>query len=148
MKQTLQAVQEQFTIWRKNKSYRQEAIPDHLWKAAIALVSRYSKAEIIKTLRLNHGDFCQRLHGQSNTKKLTPPVPQFIELAGLRNPAPAFSALPCQRLELERPDGCRLRLYATETQVLNGQEIIQEFLKGSHASGHSTNQDFSSRSTG
>jgi hypothetical protein len=135
MEVTLQSVQKQFTQWRQHKAYRGERIPDHLWELALSLIPHHTQTTIIKTLQLNNGAFRRRLKEAAKSNQLTSQIPHFVELQGVMNPFPSCSSLPCHQIELERPDGCRLRLFSSSEQPINGTEVIHEFLKGNHASG-------------
>lgn len=134
MKQTLQAVQKQFTHWRQNKKSQGARLPEELWESALSLIPEYTHTEIIKTLRLSYAEFRQRLHGQSSGQQPVPHMPHFVELPGSRKHPPLLSSsLACSQIEVERPDGYRLRLFSCLEQPLQGQEVIREFLQGKHA---------------
>ena len=128
METTLEGVQAQFAQWREHKIYARERIPERLWESALSLMSEHSQTTVLKTLGLNRGDFLRRWQERGGKK------PHFVEVSGLRNPPPLVSALRCVEVELQRPDGYRLRLISSEGQPMNGQEVIREFLGGSHAS--------------
>ena len=133
MEQTLQAVQEQFTLWRQQKPYKRGRIPEELWESALSLISQHTPTEIIKTLQLNGGDFRRRLHGRSAGNAPAAERLEFVELDGLLEPQPSCAGWPCGQIELERPDGYRLRLISSGAEPLNGQAVLREFLQGNHA---------------
>ncbi len=53
---TLEAVQDLFDQWRKEKKFR-DPIPPALWEAALALTDSHSVYTIAKRLRLNYTNF-------------------------------------------------------------------------------------------
>lgn len=128
MEPTLESVQEQFAQWREQKTYARQRIPEPLWESALSLLEVHSQTTVLKTLGLNRGDFLRRWKERTGKK------PHFVEVAGLKNPPPLVSGLLCVEMELQRPDGYRLRLVSSERQPMNGQEALREFLGGNHAS--------------
>lgn len=133
MEQTLQAVQEQFTLWRQQKTDKRGRIPEELWESALSLIAQHTQTEIIKTLQLNGGDFRRRLHGTSTGKAPAAERLEFVELEGLLEPQPSYAGWACGQIELERPDGYRLRFIASVSEPLHGQAVLREFLQGNHA---------------
>ncbi len=95
-KQRLEAVQAQFSDWRKNRKKR-DRIPESLWDAAVSLVDNFSINKLSKALHLNYSDLKDRIESIPNspTEELLPPT--FIELPPLNPPADSVEV----NLELE-----------------------------------------------
>ena len=51
---SLEYVSQQFSEWRKNKSYPREAIPDSLWKQTIQLQEQYPLQKICSELKISY----------------------------------------------------------------------------------------------
>ena len=110
---TLETVAEHFEQWRRNKK-KGERIPEQLWSEAIDLVGRYGVSQVTRTLRLSGTDLNKRRgiirgkHRAGSSGKMA-----FVEL----NPGLVDQALVPQAnaawMELERPDGLRLRIRPT-----------------------------------
>jgi hypothetical protein len=105
---TLEAVQELFDRWRKDKRGR-DPIPEALWEAAILLSTKHSINEISKQLRLNYNDLKTRAKGRH-----VPDSTAFIEFAGLSSVQ--------YIIEMERP-GERMKI----TGSCNVVELVREF---------------------
>ncbi len=103
---TLEAVQELFDRWRKDKRGR-DPIPDALWEAAVLLSAKHSINEISKQLRLNYNDLKARAKGHHHV----PDAAAFIEFAGVQ----------CI-IEMERL-GERMKI----TGSCNVMELVREF---------------------
>jgi len=111
---TLQEVAEHFEQWRRGKQ-KGERIPEQLWQEAVSLVDTYGVSQVARTLRLGGRDLNKRRgistagqHRHGPRDKTT-----FVEIdpvAGSQAPGPKGSAL---WMELERPDGLRLRIQPT-----------------------------------
>jgi hypothetical protein len=107
-------VADHFQQWRSRKQPGAR-IPDHLWHEAISLVGTYGVTQITRTLRLSSTDFNKRRRlieaGQHQPDAAG--AATFVEINPRRvdrTPAPAAAA---GWLELERPDGWRLRIQPT-----------------------------------
>ena len=109
---TLEAVAEHFEQWRSNKK-KGERIPEKLWSEAIDLVGHYGVSQVTRTLRLSGTDLnkrrgivgtAQRRRKQNTTAAFVEVEPAVVE----RAVGPSDSAVPW--MELERPDGLRLRI--------------------------------------
>ena len=104
-KQRFDAVQAQFSDWRKNRKKR-DRIPESLWDAAVSLADGFSINKISKALRLNHSALKDRIESIPNspTEELLPPT--FIELPPLNPPADSVEV----NLELEQA-GARMKVH-------------------------------------
>lgn len=104
-KQRLEAVQVQFSDWRKNRKKR-DRIPESLWDAAVSLSDGFSINELSKALHLNHSSLKDRIESIPNspTEELLPPT--FIELPPLKPSADSLEV----NLELEKA-GARMKVH-------------------------------------
>jgi hypothetical protein len=112
---TLEAVAEHFEQWRRNKK-KGERIPEKLWSEAIGLVDRYGVSQVTRTLRLGGADLNKRrgVVGTGRRRRSQSTKAAFVEVEPAvveRAVGPPESAAPW--MELERPDGFRLRIQPT-----------------------------------
>jgi hypothetical protein len=108
---TLQEVAEHFERWRRGKQ-QGDRIPEQLWQEAVSLVDSYGVSQVSRTLRLGGRDLNKRRgittagrHRRGASNKTA-----FVEIDPVvsgQAPEPTGSAL---WMELERPDGLRLRI--------------------------------------
>jgi hypothetical protein len=111
---TLETVAEHFEQWRRNKK-KGERIPEQLWSEAIDLVGRHGVSQVTRTLRLSGTDLNKRrgIIGGGKRQPGCGGKTAFVEL----NPGLVDQALAPQAtaawMELERPDGLRLRIQPT-----------------------------------
>jgi hypothetical protein len=118
----------QFEHWRQNRSHSHERIPDPLWDQAVALTSTLSTSRVAKHLRLGISDLKQQIaNRQGQTAAPMPSAPGFVEVE--------VPSLPAQHLglgrlevELQRPDGARLRIHSPDAS-LPLAAIIHSFLE-------------------
>ena len=113
---TLEGVAEHFAQWRRNKK-KGERIPEKLWSEAIDLVGRYGVSQVTRTLRLSGTDLNKRrgMVGAGQQRRSQGTKGAFVEIEPAvveRAAGPSASAAPW--MELERPDGLRLRIRPTE----------------------------------
>ncbi len=101
---------EQFDHWRQSRATAQERIPPALWDQAVALTVVLPRAQVARRPRLRSTDLRRRalVGPMSGATEATAPSPDFVAV-----PAPwRGSAAPDAALiEVERPDGTRLRLH-------------------------------------
>jgi hypothetical protein len=129
---TLEELREQFEQWRKNKLPKERRIPEQMWEAAVELSSKYPFALIVKELRLNRDEYKRRL----GLKKQNQPTQElmvksdFVEI-----PVHLMEGLyqhnnnhRCEKVELERADGTKMRLYAANGGQLEAISLIKVFL--------------------
>ena len=126
---TLPEVAEHFQQWRSMKQPG-DRIPDQLWYEAISLVSTYGVTQITRTLHLSSTDFNkrrkiieagQRQPDAAGEKTFVEINPRLVD----RTLEPAAAA---GWLELERPDGWRLRIQPTQGAELLG--LVERFMGG------------------
>jgi len=112
---TLETVAEHFEQWRRNKK-KGERIPEKLWSEAIDLVDRYGVSQVTRTLRLSGTDLNKRRGivgtGQRRRSQDTKAAFVGIEPAVVQRAVGPQATTPAW-MELERPDGLRLRIRPT-----------------------------------
>ena len=124
---TLPEVAEHFQQWRSRKQLGAR-IPDHLWHEAISLVGAYQVTHITRTLRLSSTDFNKRRRlikagqGQPDAAGAT----AFVEINPQRMDRSLAPAASAGWLELERPDGLRLRIQPTQGAEL--LTLVERFM--------------------
>ncbi len=127
--QELTELSERFAHWRTTRANDQERIPQALWDEAIRVSTRLPHSRVAKTLRLSPGELKRR--------RLAQPAPvstaaveaasNFVELTPVW-PSPAISNDAGAEVELERPDGARLRIHYRQPQPSLG-ELVRAFLE-------------------
>ena len=124
---TLEAVAKHFVHWRSSKK-KGERIPEHLWREAIALLDRYGMSQITRTLRLSTTDFNKRRRlietGQHQPDAAG--ATAFVEINPQRMDRSLAPAASAGWLELERPDGLRLRIQPTQGAEL--LTLVERFM--------------------
>ena len=112
---TLPEVAEHFQQWRSRKQPG-ERIPDHLWREAISLVGAYRVTKITRTLHLSSTDFNKRrrLIEADQRQPDAAGATAFVEIKPQRMDQSLAPAAAAGWLELERPDGLRLRIQPTQ----------------------------------
>jgi hypothetical protein len=104
----------QFEHWRRTRSHPSERIPQRLWEQAAALARVLPHCRVAQHLRLSPNDLKKHMATphDSTSAAFPTPRPSFVEVP----PAPAWTpAAPAMEIELERPDGARLRLRCPES---------------------------------
>jgi hypothetical protein len=103
----------QFEHWRQTRSHPSERIPHHLWEQAAALARVLPYSRVAQHVRVSPSDLKKHMATPHDSKPVTsPPSPRFVEVP----PTPAWSsATQVMEMELERPDGTRLRLRCPES---------------------------------
>ena len=105
---------DQFAQWRQSRRAH-EPIPPRLWSQAVALTALLPYSQVAKRLRLSPADLKKRCLARPGMDRAdsAPPPPDFIEVTELalggRSASRAFL------IEVERPDGTRLRLHYPDT---------------------------------
>jgi hypothetical protein len=104
-----------FEIWRTNRKYVRQPIPDELWNAAAGLTRRYPTSLVGRVLKLDPSKLKKLLikrSGRTSVRKKPQAaffqLPTEIALPKVGSPLPQ-SPIGC-RLQIERPDGARLTL--------------------------------------
>jgi hypothetical protein len=103
-----------FEEWRQTRTTRAEPIPQHLWEQAIALTSTFPITRVATRLRVSGGELKKRCAAHHAAQ----PAPastalRFVEvMATPVRPTPPAGT----EIELQRPDGTRLRIHTYEQQ--------------------------------
>jgi len=123
---TLQEVAEHFERWRRNKK-RGDRIPQPLWDEAIGLVETHGVSRVTRTLRLSATDLNKRRGIVGTRQHWQAAVAQaaFVEMAQTPIAAPDAET---QWMELERPDGMRLRIQPS--QGVDMLALLERFMEG------------------
>jgi hypothetical protein len=112
----LAAVADRFDAWRQTRTTRVEPIPPRLWEQAIALTTMLSITRVARRLRVSGGELKKRCaaHHAALAASTSTAAPGFVEV-----PATPIWALPTSAIEIElqRPNGARLRVAAPESQL-------------------------------
>ena len=105
---TLEEVAEHYERWRRNKK-RGDRIPKPLWDEAIGLVETHGVSRVTRTLRLSATDLNKRRGIVGTRQRRQAPVAEaaFVQIEHTPIAAPDAQT---QWMELERPDGMRLRI--------------------------------------
>ena len=103
----------QFAHWRRTRAHPAERIPQRLWDQAAALARVLPYRRVAQHVRVSPSDLKKRLATPPDSKPAASPTPSpFVEVP----PVPAWCpATPAMEIELERPDGARLRLRCPES---------------------------------
>ena len=105
-KRTLEEVSRRVEQWRSGKK-RGERIPQRIWEEALALVGTYGISRVSRTLRLSYTELEKRRRRIAATQPRQGPAEEtaFVEIDGA-----LLGQATAAWLELERPDGLRLRI--------------------------------------
>jgi hypothetical protein len=118
----------QFEHWRQTRSHPAERIPQRLWDQAAALARVLPYSRVAQHVRVSPSDLKKHMATQHDSRSATSPTPPpFIEVP----PAPTWCpATQAMEIELERPDGARLRLRCPESTAPVAV-LVRAFLEGS-----------------
>ena len=112
-----------FAQWRQNRRTPRGRIPQWLWAHAVALTATFSVTRVAKQLGRTPQARKRRREALTGTSTSapSPQAPQFVEVAAAwRNPTTA--------VEIQRPDGTRLRItYSEASPAL--VPLLQTFLE-------------------
>jgi hypothetical protein len=113
---TLKEVTKYFKQWRSMKK-KGERIPDHLWSEAVDLLGTYGISQVTRTLRLSGTDLNKHrgIVGTGQRRQDADGGTTFVEIDPMlvdQAPGPEATAA---WMELERPDGLRLRIHSTHS---------------------------------
>jgi len=134
---TLEEAKQRFSVWRSQKKYVREPIPEELWDLALELSSSYGQSTVAYQLNINPRSLRHRCPSSPSQISLSSePSPGFVELS-----LSSVSSISCQRIEIERNDGHRLTLSAPANTPFSIPEVIQLFLGGGNASTQCTKQN-------
>jgi len=116
---TLEAVAEHFVQWRSVKK-KGERIPEHLWNEAVGLVGPYGVSQVTRTLHLSGRDLNKRwgLIGTGRRRRAPDGARAFVELDRTLVAQALGPNARAPWMELERPDGLRLRIQGADLLAL------------------------------
>jgi hypothetical protein len=117
----------QFEHWRRTRSHPSERIPQRLWKQAAALARLLPYSRVAQHVRVSPSDLKKHMATSRDSKPAASSTPPpFVEVPT----APAWSsATQVIEMELERPDGARLRLRGPESTSVVAA-LLRTFLEG------------------
>ena len=111
---TLEAVAMHFKQWRSVKK-KGDRIPEHLWNEAVGLVGTYAVSQVTRTLRLSGRDLNKRrgIIGTGRRRRARDGGAAFVEVDRTVVGQALGPDANAPWMELERPDGLRLRIQPT-----------------------------------
>ena len=114
-KLTLEEVSRHVEQWRSGKK-RGERIPQRLWSEALALVGAHGLSRVSRTLRLSYTELDQRRRNISAPQAREVRVEEagFVEIDRALVDQAARPQATAVWMELQRPDGMRLRIRPTD----------------------------------
>jgi len=113
----------QFEHWRRTRSHPSERIPKRLWKQAAALSRVLPYSRVAQHVRVSPSDLKKHMATPRDSKPAT--SPRFVEVPPTPAGPPATQAM---EMEIERPDGTRLRLRCPES-TSSVATVVQAFLE-------------------
>jgi hypothetical protein len=126
-KRTLEEVSRRVEQWRSGKK-RGERIPQRIWEEALVLVGTYGISRVSRTLRLSYTELENRRRRIAATQPRQGPAEAsaFVEIDGALLEQAARAEATAAWLELERPDGLRLRIRPSHRGELLA--LVERFL--------------------
>jgi len=119
---TLEELKNQFENYRKNKSYKREPIPKHLWQAAAELAKKHSIATASKELGLKYSSIKEYIYGPPVSKnKDRKKSPCFVEL---KYNQPLMQEVIT--VDIENKKGARMRICLRSNTDIDS--LIKSFL--------------------
>jgi hypothetical protein len=112
-----------FEIWRTNRKYVRQPIPDELWNAAAGLTRRYPTSLVGRVLKLDPSKL-KKLLIKRSARTSVRKKPQLPEVG---SPLPQ-SPVGC-RFQIERPDGSRLTLTLPSLDLASISQLCADFLR-------------------
>ena len=111
---TLEEVAEHFAQWRRRKQ-KGDRIPEPLWSEALGLLGTYGVSQVTRTLRLSGTDLNKHRGqiGAGQRRQGAGGETAFVEIDPLVMDQASGPEASAVWMELERPDGLRLRIRPT-----------------------------------
>ena len=125
-------LQKRFEAWRKTRAKRSKT-PDHLLKAAAALLDHYSASMVCRVCGINLRTLRRQSSSNSSPRSSAIHAPDFFPLS-LTLPQLDISSSPRQaqtdcQLLLERPDGARLSIFLPSLTEASISTLCSDFLR-------------------
>lgn len=116
---TLEEVAKHFKQWRSVKK-KGERIPEPLWNEAVGLVGTYAVSQVTRALRLSGTDLNKRrgVIGTGRRRRGSDGGTAFVELDRALVGQALGPDASAPWMELERPDGLRLRIQGADLLAL------------------------------
>ena len=118
----------QFAHWRQTRVHPAERMPQRLWDHAAALARVLPYSRVAQHVRVSASDLTKHMAAPHDARSAAFSMPPpCVEVPS----APAWPpATPAMAIELERPDGARLRLRCSES-TSPVAVLVRAFLEGS-----------------
>lgn len=117
----LAAARQVFDGWRRSRD-RSWRIPERLWSKAVKLAGVYGVCRTAQVLRLDYNALKKRVRGSaSEVSSSRAGDPGFVELL-----APT-AGVPESVVELEEPDGTKLRVHVKGGQAADVVALVRSF---------------------
>ena len=117
----------QFEHWRQTRAHPGERIPSHLWAQAAALAQVVPYSRVAHHVRVSPSDLKKHMTALLDSPPPAPAIPPpFVEVPAAPAWPPATAAL---EIEMERPDGVRLRLRCPASTAPVAA-VVQAFVEG------------------
>jgi hypothetical protein len=114
----------QFEHWRQSRSHRGERIAQALWDQAVALARVLPHSRVAQHVRLAPNDLKKQMAMQVEPHAAPGhTTPGFVEVPSATSRAQVG---PTIEIDVQRPDGARLRLRAPDTALA---AIVRSFLE-------------------
>lgn len=116
----------QFDHWRQTRAHPGERIPPHLWEQAAVLAQVLPYSRVAQHVRVSPSDLKKHMAARPDSPPPAPVMPPpFVEVPAVPAWPPATAAM---EIEMECPDGVRLRLRCPESTAPVAA-VIQAFLE-------------------
>ena len=111
----LTQIADRFDTWRQTRTTRAAPIPHDLWEQAIALTVLFPITRVARRIRVSGGELKKRCAAHDAAQA----APATTALGFVEVPTTSVWPLPISgiEIELQRPDGTRLRITAQEPQL-------------------------------
>ena len=128
-KPVLKEVASHFEEWRGHKKSRRERIPERLWSEAIGLLGEHPISQVAKNLRLSGTDLKKHQAAFLADAKASGEerAAIFVEVEPVVVGHASNVAVQPIRLELERPNGLRLRIESGNSDDL--LHVVERFME-------------------
>ena len=119
---TLKEIQNQFENWRNTRQKR-EPIPEALWQAAIRAAQYNPIGRVSRILRINHRELKKRIHTRYGDSFFGVDLgTRFLEIDSSQLICPVECIV-----EMEQPDGARMKMHIKSGNGFNPLELAKEF---------------------